>query len=367
MCNTKRTVLIAMVICVAFTGVCSAVSKQPTVTELLGKYAETQDKLQNYSLKLHEDTDFKARLSGDWAHASGARKKHASDLIRTDGQRFYIESDRSGQVFVGSGVFPKDDPTHNIWAWDGVYYWSYRIGPKSLRKPDGRDFHGMVSVTKGATEEYIKGSINYHGGDKYLKGFSFIGIGRIDKVLKDTKKLSVRKPMVKVNGSKCYVINGATKYGRILLYIDPGHGYNIAKAKIIKKTGDIILGTKDKIMPGGDSNRTTLENVRFEKISGTWFPMEADTVAVVNSANGDFTQIKTHVKRTELILNPDHRDLGAFRPDLPDGAAVHFVNIEGIDVNKKYTWQDGAVIGADGKKIDIEKLVKKTKKLENKF
>ena len=254
-----------------------------------------------------------------------------------------------------------------MWVWDGVYYWSYRIAPKYLRKPDKRGFHGEVSVTKGMTEKELKKDINYGGKDKYLKGFAFISIGRIDKVLEDSKNLSVRKTMAKVNGAKCYVINGATKYGRILLYIDPGHGYNIAKAKIIIKTGDIRLGTKDKIVPEGESNRITLEDVRFEKISGTWFPMEADTVAVVKYANGGGTQIKTHVKRTELILNPDHQALGAFRPVLPDGAVVYLTNFKGIDVNKKYTWQDGAVIDADGKKVDLEKLVKKTKTLESKF
>lgn len=363
----KKLVLTAILICIVFNGTCSAVSKHPTVKELLDKYAQTQDKLQNYSLKWDEDTDFKASLKGDRAYASGARKHHGSYLTRTDGQRFYIENDRSGQVFIGGRSIPKDDPTHKMWVWDGVHHWSYRIAPKFLRKPDKRGFYGEVTVTKGMSEKELEKYINYTGDDKYLKGFAFIGIGRIDKVLKDTNNLSVRKTMAKVNGAECYVINGATKYGRILLYIDPAHGYNIAKAKIIIKKGDIRLGTKDKILPEGESNRITLENVRLEKISGTWFPMEADTVAVVRYANGGYTQIKTHIKRTELILNPDHQALGAFRPVLPDGAALYFVNIEGIGENKKYTWQNGAVIDADGNKVDLEKLVKKTKKLESKF
>jgi len=354
-----KTISIAIVICVALAGVCLADKKHPSAMELLDKYAQTQNKLLNYSLKWDEDIDFKASLSGQWKSSSGTRIKHNSHQIRTDGCRFYAERDMSGQVFAGSGVFAKDDPTHAMWVWDGVYYWAYNIGPKSCRKPGKPGFYGEVSVQKGTTEKNIYNTINYEGGDKYLKGFAFVGIGRIDKVLKDSEKLSVRKEMVKVNGAKCYVIYGVIKHGRLMLYIDPRHGYNIAKAEITKRQGDIRLGTIDKTMPGGDSSRTILENVRFEKIGNTWFPMEADTVAIVNYANGDYTKTKTHHKRTELILSPDHEALGSFVPDIPNGANVSIVGLD--RKSGKYTWRDGAVVDEDGNKVDLKKIGKETK------
>jgi hypothetical protein len=361
--NAKRMVLAVMVICAGFAGVCSADKKHPSAMELLDKYAQTQNKLQNYSLKWDEAIDFKASLSGQWKSMSGARKKHLSHQIRTDGNRFYNERDMSGQVFAGSRVIAKDDPTHAMWVWDGVYHWSYSIGPKSHRKPGKPGFYGEIWVRKGMTEKSIKETINYAGGDKYLKGFALVGIGRIDKVLKDSEKLSVRKEMVKVNGAKCYVIYGVTKHGRIILYIDSEHGYNIAKAEIAKRQGDIRLGTIDRTMPEGDNSRTILENVRFEKISNTWFPMEADTVAIVNHANGDFVKTKTHHKRTELILNPDHEAMGSFVPDIPNGPNVRIVGLD--SKSGKYTWRDGAVVDANGNKVDLEKISKETKNLGN--
>ena len=59
--KAKRTILIAMLICVGFVPTCLARSarskakpKHPTAFELLDKYAETQDKLQSLIYKSDE-------------------------------------------------------------------------------------------------------------------------------------------------------------------------------------------------------------------------------------------------------------------------------------------------------------------------
>lgn len=323
--------------------------KRAKALELLDKYAATQDKLQSYSLKWDDDVVFKGSISGEWAYASGTRKKLASYQIRTDGYRFYAERDMSGQVFAGSDrIISKDDPTHTAWVWDGVYYWVYSVGPKSGRKPSKLSSYGRVSIHKGTTEGDIK-STNYMGGDTFLKGFNFFGEDRIDKVLRDTRNLSVRKEMVNLNGAKCYIIDGVTKYGKIMLCIDPEHGYNIAKAKLKKQQGDISSG---KIMSRGDSISITLNNIRFEKIGNIWFLMEADIATVTKQANGDIVKRWIHHKRTELILEPDHNALDSFLwPDVPNGADVRIYGFKGLNEKVEYSWQDGKVVNKKGKVV----------------
>jgi len=59
MWSAKRPILILMLICAGFVPVCSAgtvrtrgKSKNPTASELLDKYAETQDRFQSFRVKI---------------------------------------------------------------------------------------------------------------------------------------------------------------------------------------------------------------------------------------------------------------------------------------------------------------------------
>ena len=56
------------------------------------------------------------------------------------------------------------------------------------------------------------------------------------------------------------------------------------------------------------------------------------------------------VKRTEVILNPDHKKLNSFGTDfIPDGAKTFIVS---IDPDYRYIWRDGKLVDKDGREQD---------------
>jgi hypothetical protein len=63
--------------------------------------------------------------------------------------------------------------------------------------------------------------------------------------------------------------------------------------------------------------------------------------------NGTSFTESSHVKRTEVVLNPDHDALGSFVPsDIRSGATVEI-----RDLGSDYTWQKGNVVDENGRVV----------------
>ena len=370
MCNTKRTVLIAMVICVGLAGVCSASSdaerqsrlrkklkaankKFPTVTELLDKYAETQDKLQSFIIKSETSCGgASTSLSGRLPRIPEGSTGSVSEL-RFDGKRYYWHNHMWGHVGKSPVFVPKDEAHYNINLWNGETFFQYGGQEKHQVLPNGS--LKIKSYTDNR-EKWQKIFIAHTYTP--LRGYCYEDKERIDIILRQADSLSVRNRTEKIGGYDCYVINAKGKHGAYKVWIDPEHGYNIAKLMLRRTTGDLRLG---KPMGGKAKLLFSLNNIRFEKIDNIWIPIEADRKTNQTYVSGDFSKSSGHIKRTEVILNPDHDALGSFvLNDIQNGTRVSFIN--GVSL-KNHTWQDGAVVDADGKKVDLKKIVSKTKNI----
>ena len=178
---------------------------------------------------------------------------------------------------------------------------------------------------------------------------------RVDSILlHQPDAVSIRDKMEQAGGTECYVIDAETKHGKYSVWIDPEHGYNIAKAVVQRQENDLFYG---RTLKKEEYDFCSLKNVRFEKIDGIWVPMEFDTDL---NRNVDFgkqinpkwpvrlsSEQKGHHKRTVVILNPDHDKLGSFvQDDIKNGALVLVVGVEG-----KYKWRDGKVVDENGRVI----------------
>ena len=162
--------------------------------------------------------------------------------------------------------------------------------------------------------------------------------------------------MENIGGADCYVIYADTKRGRYKVWIDPSHGYHIAKATAKRGPGNVVGPLGFTLRPT-EKMSFSMENVRFKKVDDVWVPVEADLAYGRKYPGVNFyDNNKIHHKATDIILNPDHDALRSFIPDdIPDGARVH---IEGIPYKIKYTWQDGKVVDKDGREVDTDKLIK---------
>ena len=175
----------------------------------------------------------------------------------------------------------------------------------------------------------------------YLVGYNMESDERMDSILRKAQNISVSSRMENVGGFDCYVIRAETDKGTLSLWIDPAHGYNLAKAEARVSEGDFSCSYRLK---RGESRVTTLENVRFEKVDGVWVPMEAD-VSQHRKYRGGTVNEDYHYKRTDFVLAPDHDAPGSF--DNPIENAKNDPELKnGTDVRRlgdpdTYIWQDG--------------------------
>jgi hypothetical protein len=196
--------------------------------------------------------------------------------------------------------------------WDGQTYFGQNVDKLRIRTgEEGRDFAADTVGGPG------------HSGGQVMGHFlgDIRPEQRVDRVLRRARSIRVRDRLERVGRSRCYVIEALTERGRYTLWIDPQHGYNIAKAEVFRdpRQCDVCFSEhwKGKIK----MFYTSLSNVRFRKIKNVWVPMEADCELDTESIRGK-GRGKSHYRRTEVIFNPDHEALGSFVPDVEDGKEV---------------------------------------------
>jgi hypothetical protein len=323
-----------------------ATAKQPTAFELLDKYAETQDKLQSFIVKFERSPhQASTSLSGRLPRL-GKGKTGGLVEYRFDGKRSKYLFRMWGHVGMSPEFTPKDRAKYGSRLWDGETFFQYGGQEKHASFP----FGSVTQITnfKGRVEE---GQKLYSHARFNLRGYFYGDYERVDSILQEADTISVRDNTQSIGGSDCYVIDAVTKHGRYTLWIDPAHGYNIAKAISRKTKGDLwshgILKGKAKIY-------FSLKNVRFEKIDGLWVPMEADTYSRQTWSSGKFWKSSGHIKRTEFILNPDHDALGSFlSDDIRDGAKISYIN--GVRT-KGYTWRNGGPVDENGRKVNYKSV-----------
>jgi len=330
-------------------GAKQAKPKRVSISELLDKYAETQDKVQSF---IAETVSLAETVSSNPRYKGKKRYYRTFSEIRSDGEREYALRYMWNNISSPREVKSKDKASYISNLWDGKSFLSY-----ARDKRNKRNDLGTVIINR-SSEYRIPDRILPNSGDGRAMGYCFGDGIRVDSILRKADTISVRDKTEHISGSKCYVIDAETKRGKYTLWIDPKHGYSLAKAEVRRREGDLSQG---RPLPKGTLS-SSLENVRFEEVDGVWVPMEWDIKTTANWLN-DYLISKIHDKRMAITLNPDHEALGSFVPnDIKNGARVFVIGVRGI----KYTWQDGQVVDEKGRKVDLEKIKVKSKKAKKK-
>jgi hypothetical protein len=313
---------------------------------LLDKYAETQDKLRSIIVKSRQSGESAVFNKSDRPKKPNTRMSWDFEF-RFDGERVCLC--RLDGVFIrptGARHRKKGDLSR---TYDGHYYFRLSIGGTRnkavVRVQEGEELRKVSS--KIVTISYAGSEVlGYFWGDEPSEG------RRVDSVLRKAKTISVRERMERVGRTKCYVIDAVEKGGNYTLWIDPEHGYNIAKAEVFRVPGQL----RARGLTENSSVYSSVRDVRFKKIDSVWVPVEAVTERKSEAFNGTVVWRKVHYKRTEVILNPDHEELRSFYPDdIPSGAEVVVAFVggapgrDGDDIEDvgEFTWQPGAEFVVD--------------------
>ena len=313
----------------------SVLAEQITLLELMNKRKIECNIGESYIIKSEDLVDVT-----DTGNGGDFSQVRVISEFRKDAERIYLATD---EIWLDlpvsqshlSGSKPYSSKRRVIW--DGDKYIEYTERSKWV----------LISKRKQRRDAYT-GAIR----GNFLDG-TFPGDRKpIETILGTASKINLRSQMENINGTNCYVIEASTPHGEYSIWIDPEHGYNIAKAEVYK-TGDDILGgepiSKHKIpkyLPGfrGEMFARTAEyflsidNVEFKKVGTVWLPISGTCQRTDKYVNGRVETVKKNYKRTHIDLNPDFEAVGAFVPDIPDGTSV---SLEDAGGQGKYIWQNG--------------------------
>jgi len=304
-----------------------ATAEVPTASALLERFAASQEKRRSFRLKYEDQYHGKSKLSFKGQAEKVLSGGYIGEL-RSDGRRHYScekSWERNRPHMSQSKEAAKADPRYRSFLWDGTNKYQY------LRSNAGPEWDKLFLMPKGHADARGDDMIAPHRS-RVLFGFfedtqakAPYGYQRIDEQLRQAGSISVQQKMQDVGGSKCYVISARTKDSRYEIWIDPEHGYNIAKAEIFRGGEGVKFGKPEEI-----SLSTYLKNVRFEKIDAAWVPMEADCGFHWKLIYESYLKEDHHHKITELTLAPSHEALRSFEPSyIRNGTTTYLIGRKG--------------------------------------
>ncbi|MHC4756981.1 MAG: hypothetical protein ACYTBP_17810, partial [Planctomycetota bacterium] len=364
--SIKGTILIVMLICGVIVCPClgragRSVSgkRHPTAMELLGKYAETQEKLQSFRLKSKTMQSSSLKIKNPTRPFKQGKTTHYYETeFRSDGYRTSFRDTIWGDIGSTGEFKTRDQSNYFSTLWQGKSFIKYT--GCSVYHTDCSTDERIIIIHNDKEDAEREGSRPISRGHGHsLMGYFYGDDERVDSILRQAASISVRTENEKVNGIDCFVIDARTlERGRYTLWIDPEHGYNIARAE---QRRDGKNQHKFYVHPMMESGKisSSLENVRFQKIDNVWVPMEADiSTDRIFGQGKDFHRSKTHHERYEFVLNPDHEALNSFVPDdIPNGSKAYIVGVR----SRKYTWQDGKIVDEKGREVDYKAKAKENK------
>ncbi len=218
-------------------------------------------------------------------------------------------------------------------------YTTYEIfdGNSALTYTDNYPLAGLVTA-KEKYEQELKGFLESPSFGSPLWGrISGCAYKNIPELLEQSEDIHLRNEQEVVNGISCYVLEGTTKYGKVTAWISPEKDYNALKWTIEKKRGDLFNETlyDDKTWI------TVFDSVKLQKIKDIFVPKEGCLTYMHIPDDGKKPRIEYRI--SEITIEPDFKEMGAFKINLPEGIRVHISEFPNI----RYVWKNGQVVPAD--------------------
>jgi len=299
---------------------------------LLNKYAANQDKLKSFVFK-SENVRTNFVTKDGTASYSKVKQDNVEFRYEDDGSNFRAYYHTKDVHSAADGSLVIADQYYNSSLWDQKRYYEYHKTPVL----------DASNVFVSSKVIYMKDAITrgYYGAGSIL-GFLYGDVERFDSILRQVDSISLRDELERVGSVDCYVIDAKTKHGTYTIWLDPEHGYGIAKAYVHRGPKDLRFGRpRSSFVVSTVEQSFFVENVRFENTEGIWVPMEADfkiDSKYLSTSKWPISAgtVDTHYKVTELLLDPDHDALGSFVPDIENGTSVRIQEAPGI----RYTWDN---------------------------
>jgi hypothetical protein len=277
-----------------------------------------------------------------------------SGETRFDGQRCSTRERMWGQITPNT-VRSKAEPYYKSRLFDGQWRFGYEqafwrvgdprarpgyVGTLTLQQPSlpPRNLIELLDLTDSGLALCL-GVLPWDDGRRF------------DLRLPEATTLQVRDnlELAGAEPSPCYVVEAETPHGHYTVWLDPAHGFQMAKAILLRRPGH--QRGAHYTLTAGERDLSTVDEVRFAKDGGVWVPVEATWRLDNTFATGESNSSRGQLRVTKFLLKPDRAALGSFRlDDVRNGARVVIVGATNASGGLiQYEWRDGKVLDSEGK------------------
>jgi hypothetical protein len=322
-----------------------------TATELLDKFAAAQAQLKSFIA--HYELNRQDAVSSPPWKGSYSR----AGETRFDGRQISERARLWGQITPDT-VRSKAEPYYKSRLFDGQWSYSleqpfWRLDDKRAHLPQG--VLGTLSLRRpsASPEDLVEALDLCDSAVALCLGVPPHDNKRFDGRIRDAASLRVRDKLDPAGAepSPCYVLEADTPQGRYTVWLDPAHGFQMAKVILERRPGH------QRTTPGhpytliaGERDVSVVDGVRFAKSGEVWVPIEASGALDNTFAKVGSTRMRFQIKITKFLLNPDHEALRSFVPDdIRNGATVFITSAADASGGLlKYEWHDGQVLDSNG-------------------
>jgi hypothetical protein len=361
-----------------------------TAAQLLDRFEATQRRTYGSFISRFEADDVGYR-NYPWVLEPGHRKARRVVEICTDGRRFFWCQEKSGQCFPKlAETTPATDPRVKWFLYDGQY--CYTGGHECLwmvnqavqrydpaKRPKAYNARLRITISdRFDTGPGFAQTFNLGGGQSDVVPDSLGTGGLVHEAglaqkLRNAKALVPEPKLEPVNGVPCYVLqaslaqeqtNGPAQKSTTdfvyRLHFDPTHDFHIAKLELTmtlqfpaEELGIQVPHSAKKL----SMDKITVDNVRFQRIGKHWVPMAWQQSRSIRRLDDPeiYSWEKSTVRRTRVVLNPDHDALGSFKPTfIQEGWTVELRGFDGRhDQAGPLAWKEGYVVNEAGQRLAL--------------
>jgi hypothetical protein len=357
-----------------------------TAPQLLDRYETAQRRIYG-SFVTRLEADSEGYINQHTVLEPGRRKSRDVVEVRSDGRRYFWSEKRYGQCFPRlSETTPPADPRVKWFLFDGRH--SYRGGHEPFwmvkqavqryaasERPKAFKDRLAVTISDGfdGTSEFAHtfgmgaGAGSKESPDSLGTGGLLAETGLSDK-LRKAQSLLVEPKLEPVGGLPCFVLKATLVVAKderkadftaehlYRLHFDPAHDYEIVKMEVTMTRRREPAGEQTVAGPYLVEKRT-VENVRLQKVSEAWVPMEWQRSFSVRRLDDPALcqWEKSKVRRTLLQLNPDHEALASFKPAfIQDGWTIQLRGFNNrFDHTGPLAWKQGQIVDSAGQKFNL--------------
>lgn len=150
------------------------------------------------------------------------------------------------------------------------------------------------------------------------------------------------------DGSTLLKVHAVTPEGDMTVYFAPSQGYQIVRASVTKKPGDLFFGepVAQSDSPGIPPDAPVgvefdLDYVKVKRINDAWVSVSGEWRIETHNADGSVSTGTTTYECTQFDLQPDFTQLGAFSLTVKDGTRVTLLDRQ---AQPPLEWRDGKIV-----------------------